>query len=567
MVKVSIIGKGNFGTKIENCIKDNVTFVSPNDADWIIISTPSDLHSVQVETWLSKKKNVFCEKPLTFTESTTRGLFLLADFFKVKLYVDDVFSWYDDVIVDKNVNFKWYKHGSFNANIIDNLSYHHFYLWTDTTDFNIKSISDTQYDSTKCSFKIVLDDGRVGNFDYDINELDTYHSIKTPSNNPLQDMFLSIFNGTVDFDSNRKRTINATKLCEYVKKEICPKVLVVGGGIFGCTSAISLSNSGYTVTLHEELDDIMKCASGINQYRLHKGYHYPRSKDTALECLVGINTFKKKYEDTVVNGDIQHFYSISSEDSLITGDDYINFLNDIELKYNIHEPNMGTQLTVSVDEQLFDSDKLKDIVERRMLALGVEKICNKKTIKKDFEGYDFIVISTYSKLNDLLDTPRQYQFEVVEKPVVKLPKMYENKSIVVMDGPFMCLDPFKDGLHVLGHVKHAIHSTNIGEFPIVPNKDLLKYLNNGVVKNPKVTKINKFKKAGMEFFEEFDKLEHIGSMFTVRTVLSYRDYDDARPTLVRKEGDNIFSIFSGKIGTCVTASTQLVDMIKDIKYV
>ena len=567
MVKVSIIGKGNFGTKIENCIKDNVTFVSPNDADWIIISTPSDLHSVQFETWLSIKKNVVCEKPLTFTESTTRGLFLLADFFKVKLYVDDVFSWYDDVIVDKNVNFKWYKHGSFNANIIDNLSYHHFYLWTDTTDFNIKSISDTQYDSTKCSFKIVLDDGRVGNFDYDINELDTYHSIKTPSNNPLQDMFLSIFNGTVDFDSNRKRTINATKLCEYVKKEICPKVLVVGGGIFGCTSAISLSNSGYTVTLHEELDDIMKCASGINQYRLHKGYHYPRSKDTALECLVGINTFKKKYEDTVVNGDIQHFYSISSEDSLITGDDYINFLNDIELKYNIHEPNMGTQLTVSVDEQLFDSDKLKDIVERRMLALGVEKICNKKTIKKDFEGYDFIVISTYSKLNDLLDTPRQYQFEVVEKPVVKLPKMYENKSIVVMDGPFMCLDPFKDGLHVLGHVKHAIHSTNIGEFPIVPNKDLLKYLNNGVVKNPKVTKINKFKKAGMEFFEEFDKLEHIGSMFTVRTVLSYRDYDDARPTLVRKEGDNIFSIFSGKIGTCVTASTQLVDMIKDIKYV
>jgi len=66
MVKVSIIGKGNFGTKIENCIKDNVTFVSPNDADWIIISTPSDLHSVQVETWLSKKKNVFCEKAFFF---------------------------------------------------------------------------------------------------------------------------------------------------------------------------------------------------------------------------------------------------------------------------------------------------------------------------------------------------------------------------------------------------------------------------------------------------------------------------------------------------------------------
>ena len=66
----------------------------------------------------------------------------------------------------------------------------------------------------------------------------------------------------------------------------------------------------------------------------------------------------------------------------------------------------------------------------------------------------------------------------------------------------------------------------------------------------------------MVFFEDFDKLEHIGSMFTIRTVLSYRDYDDARPTLVRREDGNTFSIFSGKIGTCVEASNQLVNIIK-----
>ena len=70
--------------------------------------------------------------------------------------------------------------------------------------------------------------------------------------------------------------------------------------------------------------------------------------------------------------------------------------------------------------------------------------------------------------------------------------------------------------------------------------------------------------AGMEFFEDFDKLEHIGSMFTIRTVLSYRDYDDARPTLVNKEDDKVFSIFSGKIGTCVEASNHLVNIIKGI---
>ena len=563
MVKVSIIGKGKFGSKIENCIKDKVEFVKPEDCDWVIISTPNDLHSDQVETWLSKRKNVFCEKPLTLTESTARGLFSLADFFNVKLYVDDVFNWYDNLEVRKNVNFKWYKYGSFNANIIDNLAYHHFYLWTDTTDFSIKSINGS-YHNTSCSFEVILDDGRVGNFDYNIKENNLQHTIEKPINNPLRDMFLSILDNSVDFKLNKKRTLNATKLCESVKKKICPKVLVVGGGIFGSTSAITLSTSGYNVTLQEELDDIMKCASGINQYRLHKGYHYPRSKDTSKECLVGIKSFKRKYEESVVNGDINHYYGISKRDSLVSSDDYIKFLNDMKLYYNKVDNLRGTQLTVNVNEELFDSDKLRDTVKRRMVSSGVNINLNTKTKKEDFDNYDFVVISTYSKINELLDSPRQYQYEVIEKPVVKLPKSYQNKSIVIMDGPFMCLDPFKDDLHVLGHVQHAIHSTNIGEYPMILDKTISKYLNNGIIKNPKITKINKFKEAGMEFFKDFEKLEHIGSMFTIRTVLSYRDYDDARPTLVNKENDKVFSIFSGKIGTCVEASNQLVNIIKGV---
>ena len=65
----------------------------------------------------------------------------------------------------------------------------------------------------------------------------------------------------------------------------------------------------------------------------------------------------------------------------------------------------------------------------------------------------------------------------------------------------------------------------------------------------------------MEFFEDFDKLEHIGSMFTIRTVLADRDHDDARPTLVRQEAHNVYTIFSGKIGTCVEAANQVVERI------
>ena len=63
------------------------------------------------------------------------------------------------------------------------------------------------------------------------------------------------------------------------------------------------------------------------------------------------------------------------------------------------------------------------------------------------------------------------------------------------------------------------------------------------------------------FFKDIESVEHIGSMFTIRTVLPNRDKDDARPTLVENPIDNIFNLFSGKIGTCVSATDELMEYI------
>ncbi|RZD44075.1 MAG: hypothetical protein CXT78_07170 [Thaumarchaeota archaeon] len=48
------------------------------------------------------------------------------------------------------------------------------------------------------------------------------------------------------------------------------KIAVVGGGIFGVTTAIRLANN-HDVDLYEKNSDILESASGINQYRLHRG--------------------------------------------------------------------------------------------------------------------------------------------------------------------------------------------------------------------------------------------------------------------------------------------------------
>ena len=126
-----------------------------------------------------------------------------------------------------------------------------------------------------------------------------------------------------------------------------------------------------------------------------------------------------------------------------------------------------------------------------------------------------------------------------------------------MDGPFMCLDPYGDENHVLGNVRHAIHCWNNGTEAFWPH-EYTDYLNKGVIKNPKHTKIDKFIETGKKFFKDFDKLKHIGSMYTIRTVLADRDHDDARPTLVNHEGGNVYSLFSGKIDTCVDSANELV---------
>ena len=40
-----------------------------------------------------------------------------------------------------------------------------------------------------------------------------------------------------------------------------------------------------------------------------------------------------------------------------------------------------------------------------------------------------------------------------------------------------------------------------------------------------------------------------------------KDKDDARPTLVEKLSDKTFTLFSGKIGTCVTAADEILEYI------
>ena len=132
-----------------------------------------------------------------------------------------------------------------------------------------------------------------------------------------------------------------------------------------------------------------------------------------------------------------------------------------------------------------------------------------------------------------------------------------------MDGPFFCIDPYADtDMHVMGNVVHAIHATNVGFLPEIPD-NIKSLLNRGVIKNPPHSRVGKFLESASYFMPEIAKAEHVGSMYTIRTVLPNVHHTDERPTVVNKINNKIINVFSGKLGNCVQAAEEVLKIVEN----
>ncbi len=570
-IKVGQIGNGSFGKKILSKL-ENMTDVSIewiycskdcwwqkyNGLDWVIVASPNEFHYEQVKYFLQRGVNVFCEKPCTLSSDSLRELIELSKTNNVCFYIDDVLIYEEILPTNSFVYKKW---GGLSVNVIDRLAYHHFYLVYDmigeSTPTNINVITN---DLRHKVFEIDFGDSKF-KFEYDFGWYkQKVHNI-TPRNggDALETMLTRVLYKDVNFESNHRRSLFATKLSDWVKRTLYGKCAVVGGGIYGVTIATKLKVSGYDVVLYEADGQILNRASGINQYRLHRGYHYPRSSETIESCKTNEDSFIKYYNQSIVDGDIKHYYSIASEESLVTAQEYLTTLDDAGLEWKIVDTLPNCDLTIEVDEKLYDSGALRMVCHNRIQGNGINLILNKKVSK--LSGFKHVVYATYTSLNEFTDKKQDYQFELCEKPVFKLPDRYKNKSIVIMDGPFMCFDPFANtGYHLAGNVVHAIHASNIGKEPEIPPV-YKEYLNKGIIEKPKHTNVDRFIESAKKFFPDIEESKHIGSMYTIRTVLPYKDDTDERPTIVAKQ-NNDYILFSSKIGNCVSAASDVINMIK-----
>jgi hypothetical protein len=348
------------------------------------------------------------------------------------------------------------------------------------------------------------------------------------------------------------------------------RVAVIGGGIFGVTAALHLDRAGHQVVLFERNTGLLLGASRTNQRRLHRGYHYPRSIETARSALSGARSFMAEFPEGVVSS-CQRYVAIARDKSLIDAETFVRFLDRLGLEYSEAYPPFlrrdSVELSLRVREPGIDIDQLRRLCWRKLRRSRVQVRLRSPVGLSDLEAFDHVVLATYASLNQLeTEIPRsavQYQFEVCEKPVIELPPAYGNTSLIILDGPFMCIDPIAGTDRFLaGNVVHAIHASTVGLVPLVP-KELLGLIDNGLHRNPSSTRFPGFVASASPFLTGFEQADHIGSLFTIRAVLPHVEDTDTRPTLVRRLNERVTSVFSGKISTCVDAAREVVRIVDD----
>jgi|TARA_B100000780_G_C21094619_1_gene441360 hypothetical protein len=347
------------------------------------------------------------------------------------------------------------------------------------------------------------------------------------------------------------------------------KIAVIGSGFYGATLSLLLSKD-HDVDLFEKEKNIFNGASSSNQFRFHSGYHYPRSQKTVNEISKSkkdfVSFFGKKIFDKTIN-----YYPIA-KNGKINFKDYLKFLKKNKLPYK----QVDFLKSVSaIENSILTNEKILNFFKTKKIFLSKIKNSNIKLfLKKEFKKeyllkYDKVIIATYSNNNNVLfklgiKKLNTYKYQLVEKIVIKLPKEYRKKSFVVIDGNFVCVDPYLGtNYHLLSDVKLSKLETIISKFPNFKSNKT-KFLNKGIIRNIKFSKYQEFINRSSKYLPFLNKSKYIGSMFVVRALKKNNEKTDERTTSVYFHSKKILSIFSGKWNNCVYLAKNL-KFYKNIK--
>jgi FAD dependent oxidoreductase len=348
------------------------------------------------------------------------------------------------------------------------------------------------------------------------------------------------------------------------------RVAIIGGGLFGLAAALELSDCSQ-VTVFEKTSKILHGASYGNQNRFHFGYHYPRSLATGRDCLDSHPSFTERFGRALLS-DLENYYCVAKEGSLSSVAEYVRFCDSLGLPHEVAWPGpeyLARPLIAEcfrVPEPIIDLALLREIISREVarcptvelrletrvtdgtvLRSGQKRLTTVSPRGTETGEFDYVVDCTYAHLNQFAEwfggTPREFQFELVEIPVVRL-RSPKRVGVTIMDGPFCSLLPYgstADSLlyHVESSVLDRVHAREYDP--------------------PECFDSNweSIVSQSSEFIPVVTDSRYVRSIFAVRVVDPKSQNDDARRSVLIDHGHGCWSIFSGKLTSALRVAQEL----------
>lgn len=348
--------------------------------------------------------------------------------------------------------------------------------------------------------------------------------------------------------------------------------VIIGGGMFGLYAASLMSSLGAKVAILEKENAIFSRASKVNQSRVHRGYHYPRSYETAQKTSSYYHRFCQDF-DFALLGQFKQYYSISKKDSKVSAVEFAEFCNKLnlplkEIDSSLFFQNGKVEATFEVDEACFNYFKIKEYFLDKFKEVGnVDIYYEVSPISSEISGTKYIlelnnfpsklvtsmvINTTYKNVNELNRmfgfSEYKVKYELCELALCEIGDDLAHNGLTVLDGPFFSFMPFGDGtMSTLSSVRHTPIETNYFE----PQNKRCDMLNNNKKETANYSNWTEMKSLTKNYLKQNLSFKYKNSFFEIKPILISSEEDDSRPTIISVNSKTplFISVLAGKITT------------------
>lgn len=345
--------------------------------------------------------------------------------------------------------------------------------------------------------------------------------------------------------------------------------IVLGGGLYGCKIALALRAAGVRRVLLVEPQRLISGATTVNQNRVHGGYHYPRSYQTAESAQRNYTRFLADHAPAIWRNK-RHVYGIA-EGSLTTPYRFEQVMESIGALLTPVDPSsLFTSKIVAayeVEEVVFDIVKLRNFLTDQLEAARVERalahgwvtgvdearvsveLRPMRGMRGEKHTADYLFNCTYRNLAYIgAAVKTRLQYEWCEVAMVNAPPALQETDITIMDGPFWSLMAYPStGGHALTHVEHTVHHRWFSDGQ--PPKHL-----------PYDTHVERMRADAALYCPAMEYAQTPGgSLWTTRVVLAANEKDDGRPILWEHDerSPRVISVLGSKFNSVYDATAMI----------